>query len=175
MGVITAEVLTDCGFRSVGLKWPNDLLSDGRKLGGILIEHRGEMGGPCQVIVGLGLNYNMQFQQAGDIDQPWVSIAQLAQEQSVVAPGRNLLAAKVADGLVTGLSQFEAQGFEAFRARWEQYDLAIGQKIRVEQAGGWQDAEALGVDRDGALIVRLRGERQRFMAGDISLRIGVSS
>lgn len=172
VGVAVAECLSAAGYETVGLKWPNDLLSTGRKLGGILIEHRGEMGGPCQVIIGLGLNVHMQGQQAVAIDQPWISLAQLAREQGLPLPGRNRLAGQLSQALLAALREFEAEGFAAFRQRWQAFDLAHGQKIRLEQGGVWLDAEALGVDRDGALLVRLRGERQRFLSGDISLRIG---
>lgn len=171
VGVAVAESLRELGFVGIGLKWPNDLLVDGRKLGGILIEHRGEMGGACQVIVGLGLNYAMQIDQAAGVDQPWVSLMQLAKAQGVELPSRNLLAARITDALICCLQCYTEAGFAAFQPRWAQFDLAQGRMIRLEQEGDWQPAEALGVDHDGALLVRVRGERRRFMSGDISLRL----
>lgn len=175
VGVTVAEALHQEGYAGIGLKWPNDLLFEGRKLGGILIEHRGEMGGPCQVIVGVGLNVHMQGGQAAGIDQPWVSLAEVTGTQSTAQPGRNRLAGQLARGLITALKQYEQEGFAAFNARWARFDLARGKRIRLEQGGQWTEAEALGVDRDGALLVRLRGERQRFLSGDISLRLGAIS
>ncbi len=170
VGVSVAGCLRAMGFANVGLKWPNDLWAGGRKLGGILIEHRGETGGPCQVVVGLGLNYAMLPSRAAAVDQPWVSLSALAAEAGRPLPGRNVLAAAVASALLKGLADFEACGFESFRLQWADFDICLGKVIRIEQQGVWQEGESLGVDRDGALLVRMRGERQRFVSGDVSLR-----
>src|SRR3546814_7105530 len=63
IGVACAKVIENHGIADVRLKWPNDLLVDDRKLGGILIEHRGEAGGACRVVVGIGLNLQMVANQ----------------------------------------------------------------------------------------------------------------
>ena len=56
VGVAVIRALKTYGFNEVGLKWPNDIYCQGKKLGGILIEVSGEADGPCAVIIGLGLN-----------------------------------------------------------------------------------------------------------------------
>lgn len=171
VGVSLADCMSDLSLQGVGLKWPNDLLADGRKLGGILIEHRGESGGHCQIIVGVGLNYAMSAAQAAAVDQPWTSYVALATGQDRKIATRNQVAAALTSELLDCLTLFDEQGFAPFRERWAKYDIAQGKAIRIEHDGRWQDGEALGIDRDGALLVRMRGERRRFISGEISLRV----
>src|SRR3546814_20407029 len=67
--VCSSDLIENHGVADVRLKWPNDLLADDRKLGGILIEHRGEAGGACRVVVGIGLNLPMVDNQASEVTQ----------------------------------------------------------------------------------------------------------
>lgn len=94
VGVCCAEVLRSFGLADVGLKWPNDILVGERKLGGILLEHRGEAAGGCRIVIGIGLNLSLTAAQAGSVDQPWINLrdALLASSQPVV--GRNRLASQ---------------------------------------------------------------------------------
>src|SRR3546814_20529580 len=73
IGVACAKVIENHGVADVRLKWPNDLLVDDRKLGSILIEHRGEAGGACRVVVGIGLHLQMVANQASEVTQAWVN------------------------------------------------------------------------------------------------------
>src|SRR5690606_25657016 len=80
VGVLLAETLDRAGISDVNLKWPNDLLCNGNKLGGILIEVGGDLTGECVVVVGIGLNIFMSdvlaIGTAGRIDQPWADLKQ---------------------------------------------------------------------------------------------------
>ena len=74
-GVALSEALRGLGFRQVGLKWPNDVLADGCKLAGVLVECRGERDGPVQVVVGIGVNVSLPQITSLAIDQPWTDLA----------------------------------------------------------------------------------------------------
>ena len=74
VGVACARALRKAGLRQVMLKWPNDLRVGEDKLGGILIEQRGEAGGVCRVVIGIGINVAMSAEQAGVLGQPWTSL-----------------------------------------------------------------------------------------------------
>ena len=74
VGVVVARALAACGVPPVQLKWPNDLLYEGAKLGGILLEMTGDPAGACQVVVGIGLNVNMPGKVAEAIDQSWTDV-----------------------------------------------------------------------------------------------------
>jgi BirA family transcriptional regulator, biotin operon repressor / biotin---[acetyl-CoA-carboxylase] ligase len=74
-GAVVADVLRRIGAQGVALKWPNDLLWERRKLGGMLLEVAGEAHGPVGLVVGVGINLRMAPDQGRAIDQPWVDLA----------------------------------------------------------------------------------------------------
>src|SRR5690606_4226150 len=73
-GTAVAEALRALGASGVQLKWPNDLVIGGRKLGGLLVEGSGEPAGAARAVVGLGLNVRMPETEGGRIDQPWTDL-----------------------------------------------------------------------------------------------------
>jgi BirA family biotin operon repressor/biotin-[acetyl-CoA-carboxylase] ligase len=164
VGVACARALALGGL---GLKWPNDLSVNGRKLGGILIEQRGEAGGACRTVVGVGLNVTMQGQQGAQIAQPWISLA----EATSGSPSRNALAAQLITQLVLALEQFSTSGFAGFRSEWSRLDLTRDRQVRVEQGHDSFEGTARGVDESGALLVETASGLQRVLAGDVSLRL----
>ncbi|WP_221179859.1 biotin--[acetyl-CoA-carboxylase] ligase [Salinisphaera orenii] len=165
VGVALADALTAFGARDIGLKWPNDLWAGGRKLGGILIEHRGEIGGGARVIVGIGLNLTMQ---TVDIDQPWTRLADHMDRLG----SRNAVAGVVLGGVLRALDGFQSQGFEPFQARWPVFDVARDAPVRVIEGDGEQVGIARGIGPDGALQVEIGGRTRPVYSGDVSLRLG---
>jgi BirA family biotin operon repressor/biotin-[acetyl-CoA-carboxylase] ligase len=170
VGVAVAEAVGEAAGVAVQRKGPTDLYAQGRKLGGVLIEPRGESGGSCRVIVGVGLNVSMSAQQAGTIDQPWVSLDTLRAEQGLPRTPRNALAAAVIRQLLAMMRRFAADGFASFADRWSALDLVRDRAVTVS---GAQPLEGLarGIDADGALRVECGGRIERVHAGDVSLRL----
>ena len=166
VGAATAQVLQTMGFHQVGLKWPNDLLADGRKLGGILVELRGDAAGPLQVVVGLGLNVAMPAPAGAGIDQPWCDLASL----SPTPPGRGELCIALLDALVPLLARYEAEGLAPWQATWARLDLLAGRAVRLDEGGTPIDGIALGIDAEGALRLRTAEGERRCHAGETSLR-----
>lgn len=167
VGVAVAEVLRGEGFSQVGVKWPNDLLVDDRKLGGILIQLRGDAHGPCEAVIGLGLNVAMPEALAAQIDQPWCDLVSLVPRQTV---SRNLLAAKVIAGLMAAMEEFDRDGLASFLLRWQALDALAGRSIRVSDASHEYEGIALGICSDGALRVQLASGERHFHSGDVSVR-----
>lgn len=166
IGVACAQALGDVGLSRVQLKWPNDLWVDRRKLGGILIEHRGEAGGACRVVVGIGINVAMSGAQAGGIDQAWISLV----DAIGATTSRNALAGALLRRLHGVLSRFEYEGFAPFAAQWGALDLTRDQPVQISGATPIAGI-ARGVDEIGALIVETDGERRAVHSGDVSLRL----
>lgn len=167
VGVAVAEALQAMGYDRVGLKWPNDLVAEAGKLGGILVQLRGDARGPCEAIIGLGLNIKMPRSAGLDIDQSWCDLAQLDDGEP---PSRNLVAAAVLTHLLPALDQFDRVGFAPFAARWQALDALAGKPVRVLDGASEHEGLALGVSDVGALRVQLvQGERQ-FHGGEVSLR-----
>lgn len=166
VGVAVAEALHALGHADVGLKWPNDLLARGRKLGGILVEVGGDAAGPMHVVVGVGVNVRMPAAAATGIDQPWIDLATLAD----APPSRPAVAAALLGALLPLLARFEREGLAPSLARWPAYDLLAGRAVRLEEGGRVHEGIAAGIAPDGALRLRLAGGERTFHAGEASLR-----
>ncbi len=161
VGIAIVRALREFGV-PVALKWPNDVLLDGRKLAGILIELSGDALGPAAVVIGIGLN----VEAPGEVDQP---VANLADAGCKV--GRNALLAALLNQLAQVLSQFDRDGFAAFRDEWHQLAAFIGQPVRLSFSHGEPaDGVAVGVDDSGALLVDGAAGRRVFHVGEVSLR-----
>jgi BirA family biotin operon repressor/biotin-[acetyl-CoA-carboxylase] ligase len=166
-GVAVAEALHSLDV-AVRLKWPNDLVIGGRKLGGLLVEGGGEHAGPVRAVVGLGLNVCMPQAVAQGIDQPWIDLATIA---PAAAESRNILAATVLSGLLPALEQFDREGLAPFRERYAALDALLDRVVRVDGAGGALHGIALGLADDGGLRLRLPdGELRTVHAGEVSVR-----
>ena len=162
-----AQILEGEGVEGHGLKWPNDLLWNGRKMGGLLLELAGEQQGPCAVVIGLGLNWRMPPEAGNGIDQPWVDLQHVLRDAACT---RNRLAGRALAALVSSCLKFEAHGFEAFREQWTRYDLLQGQQVNVHLADTVYTGRALGIDDSGRLEVERDGQVTPFTSGEVSVR-----
>ncbi len=166
VGVGLMHALHDAGVSGAGLKWPNDILLEGRKLAGILIEIAGEMDGALNVIVGVGLNVRMPRHAVDQIDQPWTDL-----HSHGVQVSRNRLAALALDRLLDAVTVFSAQGLAPFLDDWQRFDQVAGRDIDLHTAAGVISGTARGVDERGALKVEHRGTLIHYHSGEVSLRI----
>lgn len=163
-GLAAARVLRAHGASTVGLKWPNDLWADDRKLGGCLIDISGSAEGPCEAIIGLGLNVDLP--QVDGIDQPWTDLARLG-----VRADRNPLAADLINALSDHVARLDRQGFAAFIQDWPDYDLLAGRPITVQSARGEPlIGTAAGIDQQGRLGLDSGQGRHWLAQGEISVR-----
>jgi len=164
VGVALVRALKRAGAGGVGLKWPNDVLADGRKLAGILLEMSGDVAGVCQVVVGVGLNVSVAAGVA-DIDQPWVDVAELVPDVS-----RNDLVGFILDELLPLLMNYQRLGFAAYRDEWEALHVHQGCEVELSTVALLTQGVALGVTSTGALRVDVDGSEQIFNGGEVSLR-----
>lgn len=171
VGVGVAQALQSAGLAEARVKWPNDIVWRHRKLGGLLLQLRTEAGGPSSVVAGLGINVALPQAARDALAAPEAQpVADLGEALGERLPGRNDLAATLAAAMLDTLDEFAHAGFAAFAARWAALDALLGARVRVTQADGTLDGEACGTDADGALLVRVAGQVQRFHSGDVSLR-----
>ena len=126
LGVAAAGAVDRVAGVTAGVKWPNDLLVEGRKLGGILIETSGEMQGPSVAVIGVGVNHRLGELAAG-IGQPATDVASHCNP----APSRNLILARTLVHLVAILDAFERGGFAPLRDEWRSLHAYQGQRVRV--------------------------------------------
>ena len=168
VGLGVSNALAQCNVPGVELKWPNDLLVNGKKLGGILIEMTGDVEGPCQVVVGIGINVNMTQSQGQSIDQAWDSVASL---NGNAASNRNKLVGSVINELMLMLSRFEVEGFSIYREAWQAKDYFRNKPVTLMIADKPIEGVARGIAANGALRLEIEGEIKEFSGGEISMRI----
>lgn len=166
-GIAALRALEDCGFRGVGLKWPNDLVHDDAKLGGILIELGGEFMGPCHAIVGTGINLLLPEAARDALARPCTDLATLG---GGGPPSRNLLATALVARLAEALDEFDVRGFEAFADAWKRVDALAGRRVRVEHGRGSFEGIADGVDARGALQVRTASGVRSVDSAEVTVR-----
>ncbi|MFZ5467212.1 MAG: biotin--[acetyl-CoA-carboxylase] ligase [Pseudomonadota bacterium] len=161
VGVALAQACARLGVRSVRLKWPNDLIVDGRKLGGILIE-----GGAAGLVVGVGLNHAFPRGWRSRVGQPLTSLSDILGRR---VPPRSRVLDVVLDALMAEMCSDD----EAWRESFARRDALAGRPVRVSGAGGdvWEGV-AGGVTEDGALRVITPGGERLCHAGEASVRGG---
>ena len=179
LGVAIAKVLSGLGAQRLSLKWPNDLLHDGRKLGGLLTQLRQESGGAATVVAGLGLNLALPdaarnaIEAVNSSDHPALAVADLAGATPQGVPSRNLIASRLVLGFEDALREFATVGFTGFAQEWAALDALRGAPVRVHQGSERFEGTARGTDRDGALLVESAGRVLRVFSGDVSVRSAV--
>lgn len=151
-GVAAARVLRGLGAAELALKWPNDLVARGAKLGGMLVETRSVAGGTWAVI-GIGINLRATPDLGTRLRRQVLALQQLIDP----LPARNALLAAFGCALLDALREFEAGGLASLRADWEALHAHAGQRIRVRLANGRVlSGLAAGLAVDGALQLRTR-------------------
>ena len=157
-----------CGVRP-GIKWPNDVILNGRKLCGILteLELEAETAALRYVVVGIGVNVSQTEADFGpEVAPVAISLAQALGK----APRRAEVAQALLDSLdrlYTGFPQERAQWLERYRAGC----LTVGQPIRVLFAAGEREGTALGVEEDFSLRVAWKdGGEEVISSGEVSVR-----
>lgn len=167
-GVAVCHALKSLGLTGHGLKWPNDILWQGKKLGGILVEIQGESQGGYTAIIGIGINYQMSKQASNDIDQPWTDVC-----QAYGAPmGRNKLVAALMTEVLSVLGSYEDQGLLPYLKEWNEFDCYRGKAVRIISGKACEQGIAQGITRNGELqLLKPNGDIQLVVSGEVSLRL----
>jgi BirA family biotin operon repressor/biotin-[acetyl-CoA-carboxylase] ligase len=166
-GVALSRALRQCGCTGIQLKWPNDLLHRGAKLGGILIESRGQLAGPVDVIIGIGIN----FQGAGKLTE---TLAREVTDMSAATGGqtsRNRLAALVINHMFRLLEQYSDCGFEAYINDWRELDCMRGRNAVLRLPDAVSKGRVVDIDENGCLVMSVDGHPVKYSSGDLSLRL----
>ncbi|MCC5881810.1 MAG: biotin--[acetyl-CoA-carboxylase] ligase [Halomonas sp.] len=169
VGVALARVLERHGV-APRLKWPNDvLLADDEgslgKLAGILVEISGDTAGPCEVVVGMGINFDLPDSFRAKIEQRVAAVHDQAPSLS-----RNRLAAELLDELMPLLAGYEKSGFAVWQDEWNERHAFEGSEVEVLRGQQRLVATAESVDASGNLWIRSENGHERLGGGEISLR-----
>ena len=169
VGVCARRALRAFAGLAVQLKWPNDLLADERKLGGILIELRAESAGPAYIVIGIGVNCALGPALSGRVQQAGTIPIDLA-ELGVMPCDRNRLAGVLLGEIIAGVVEFERHGLAPFAAEWSEADALVDRTVSLSLPGAKYLGVARGIDADGALRVQGEDGLRQFHSGEVSVR-----
>jgi len=144
------------------IKWPNDILVNGKKLGGILTELKGEIDAANFVIIGFGLNVNNSREEL-------VPGAVSLKEEKKEEVSRQELLKEILRRIEENYGIFVRKGSAAILDKWRGYNVTLGRRIKLACRKEHLEGQALDIDSDGGLLVRRdSGIVEKFMAGDIA-------
>lgn len=167
VGVEVVKALNSFGIGNVGLKWPNDIYWQDKKLAGILIEVFGESSGPCHVVVGLGLNLYLAEEQAKSITQAWVDLSQIISDKQL----RNKLSARLLNNLMPMIAKFEEGTLETYLNEWRELDCMKNKEVDVFIGKQAFTGIVKGINDNGLLLLENKqGAIQAFASGEVSFR-----
>lgn len=148
------------------VKWPNDVLFDGCKLAGTLIEIQAESHGFSEVIIGIGINVNMKQAIKQEITQPWTSLL----EKTNTYIDRNDLAAKLIDTLIDYLEKFSKENLSGFIDEWQNRDHLANAEVKLMSGSTCWQGIASGINNQGHLQVKTKDNKMlSFSSGDATL------
>ncbi len=164
VGMAAVDALDPDGRLGLQLKWPNDVLLEGRKLAGILVEvaHRK---GVSEVCVGIGVNWQIPAEVRQLIDQPVAQVSEFAP-----GLGRNAGAGLLISRLVEFVQAFAKRGFGVMRPHYDNIHAYQGLSCRVIGPQSAIDGTVLGVSDGGELRLQTAEGEQIFSSGEVSLR-----
>jgi BirA family biotin operon repressor/biotin-[acetyl-CoA-carboxylase] ligase len=169
IGIGVAQKLESLGARGIAVKWPNDIVAEDGKLGGILSEVVPAKADGVTVVVGIGLNTDFKhFGNDSAISSRLGRAVDLASCCDKL-PSRVVIAAAIIECLCDTMIRFESSGFSPFHDTWLKYDWLRGQEVTIASPAGVGAGIADGVDVDGALLLNSQGNRRRFTSGSVTL------
>jgi BirA family biotin operon repressor/biotin-[acetyl-CoA-carboxylase] ligase len=169
VAVAIVEALKDYGItENIGLKWPNDIFGQNKKMAGVLVELSGETYDQCNAVIGVGLNVDMPVSMHEIIDRSYTDIKTLTDS----IPDRTQLAGLVLNRIVTALSLFNDQGFKPFVKPWRELDITFGKPVKILTPLKEISGISRGIDENGFfLLEESNGVIISFSGGEVSLRL----
>ena len=168
MGLNVCELLANFAEVKPGIKWPNDILFDGRKAGGMLTEARVDADQIRDLVFGLGLNVNLPGRDwPADLARRAISL----QEVTGSALDLNRLAAALIGRVLLAYQNFtDGEHLKTFADLWHRYDVLRGKSVALLEGGRRHHGLVNGLDDEGALLLRDdHGKVHRFRAGEVTL------
>lgn len=149
------------------IKWPNDILCNASKIAGVLIETKKMLNGTRRVVIGVGLNVNMQQTDNTSISQAWTSLIQL----TGISHDRNIICATLINQLLAVIPQLETKGFSFFLPVWNHHNALLNQTIQLHHNQVTITGKCVGVSPHAELMLELpNGEITHISSGEISVK-----
>ena len=165
IGTILASSLNKFTQNKVGIKWPNDLLIEKKKISGILIETI-DLNNQVGVVIGIGINVHMSKEEGKEIDQSWISLDQVT--DSII--DRNEIIGDIVNKVFQLTTVFTDEGFKPYKLDYESLDLLTGKRCSINIEGIDKTIEVLGVNDNGEMLVKEGSEYLTLRYGEVSIR-----
>jgi len=149
----------------VELKWPNDIYINKQKLAGVLVELDGQPQGPCQLVIGIGINLQMPESFSQHIDQAWTDLNQHTQKLD-----KNQLVASLTYHLEQRLVQYRQTGLQDMYEQWNSLNAFAGDYVELNTGHRSWRGICEGIDPQGGIRIRQDGEVKSYYGGEVSLR-----
>jgi BirA family transcriptional regulator, biotin operon repressor / biotin---[acetyl-CoA-carboxylase] ligase len=171
-GVAVADAVAASAGAGVSIKWPNDVLLDGRKVAGILTEMEAVGGKPVFVVIGIGVNLNSRLEDFPPGVRPMATSIASARGADV---DRALFAARLLNALDARYESLLRDGFSALLAAWSERDALRGRRIQVRVGDEVVEGVAAGLGANGRLQMDTPSGLREIVAGDVSVIDGYRS
>jgi len=165
--ISVADALRTITGVEIGVKWPNDLVAGGRKLGGVLVESGETVGDPVEsAVVGIGIDV---AQDEDDFPPELRGRATSIRILTGATPDRDALLAAILTQFEEDYRRYVTGGFPAMRERWRTLSTTLGGSIEVESGGERRSGKVVDISDGGALVIEAEGRREEIWHGDVTL------
>ena len=165
IGTILASSLNKFTQNKVGIKWPNDLLIEKKKISGILIETI-DLNNQVGVVIGIGINVHMSKEEGKEIDQSWIALDEITDSIN----NRNEIIGDIVNKVFQLTTVFTDEGFKPYKLDYESLDMLKGKKCIVNIKGIYKTVDVLGVNDKGEMLVKDGSENLTLRYGEVSIR-----
>lgn len=167
-GIAIAEALQEIGLTGQGIKWPNDIFWQNKKLGGILIQTSNNYE---KFIIGIGLNVSLPEDSHKKISQAVVSLEDaFLQNQQGKDFDREQVVIALIQHLLSHTELFAELPFHAFLQSWQRWDILRGQEVSFDHQDTIISGTVEGIDKHGRIGILIESGIQYFSAADIKLK-----
>ncbi len=165
-GIAIAEALEDIGLKGHGVKWPNDIFWQQKKLGGILLETSDQSG---KVVIGIGLNISLPPTTHEKIGQAATCLTE-AMTTTNITFSKETLFIHLITRLHARLSVFESLNFDHFIKSWRDWDILQGKQVSFDHQGEIISGEVIKIDKQGRLgILKHTGDLCFYTSAELKL------
>lgn len=159
------DTLKAFGIEGLGVKWPNDIYLNNKKLAGVLVEMTGQADSESHLVIGIGINLSMSKSQGEQIDQAWSDLS-----DHIDCPEKTELVIALQKQLSEDLVKFEQDGMHAFLERWQAMDVFYNKNVKLLMGNNQVNGICKGIDNQGAILLETNKGIESFVGGEISLR-----
>ena len=165
-GIAIARALRDLGYAGASLKWPNDLLYGGKKLGGILVELTSQSQDYYSFNIGVGINYDIgsDLNSMGQNLFPPTDLLKINHDLSVC---RSEMSGILARTVIESLKKFNQRSIESTFKLWPEYDALFEKEVKIIEENDILEGKNIGIDHTGALLLDDNGVIKKVYNGHL--------